>query len=195
MIAYLLIHYGAPSIFLWIINALIELVILAIVFYIVVWVLQAVGIPIPSKVIQLLGVLLALLIILSLFAGCSGVSPVAQATAQAVGKSTLTAVENLAAGAASKAAANATQVVLQDGTKTNLSDLEAAGSEGLFTQVLSVHTATDVGAIFNSFTANKMPAVGAKLTDAFAIADPQTPADKIAVVNAIANGVMTGATK
>lgn len=159
------------------------------------------GVTVPADAKQVpkspaLPLILVGLAILGLgLTGCSGtssltISPATKATASAVGKATLTAVEDLAAGAAARGAANASTVLLQDGTSTNAADLEAAGSEGLFTQVFSIQTAQDVAKIFNSFTANKTPAVAAQLASAYTAAAPVTQADKVAVVNALATGVI-----
>lgn len=80
MIAYLIWHLAGSSALAIVLNFLIELVILAIVFYLVVWVLGVIGIPVPQKVIQLLGVLVLLILILSLFAGCADLTPAQKTT-------------------------------------------------------------------------------------------------------------------
>jgi hypothetical protein len=49
-----------------VINLLIYICILAIVVYLIIWVLGIVGIPIPEKVVQLLWVIVALIAILML---------------------------------------------------------------------------------------------------------------------------------
>lgn len=72
LLAYFLIHAGGPIFVVAILNFLVELIILAIVFYVVVWILGLVGIAIPARIMQLLMALFALLLLLSLFTGCAG---------------------------------------------------------------------------------------------------------------------------
>ena len=52
-----------------ILSLLIYLVVLGIVFYLIIYVLKALGITVPTKVIQLVGVLVLLLVILWFFQG------------------------------------------------------------------------------------------------------------------------------
>lgn len=52
-----------------ILSLLIYLVILGLVFYLAVYVLGALGITVPQKVVQLVGVLVVLLVLLSFFGG------------------------------------------------------------------------------------------------------------------------------
>lgn len=97
MIAYYLFHFGGPILFVAILNFLIEAVLLAIVIYLVIWVLGIIGVPIPAKVLQLLWVLVFLVLIASLFSGCASLSP-AQKSAYS-DLSALAAVISTAAGA------------------------------------------------------------------------------------------------
>ena len=55
-----------------VIGLLIQLVILAIIVYLIIWVLQIIGVPLPAKVIQLLWVLVALIAILLIYRALIG---------------------------------------------------------------------------------------------------------------------------
>ena len=57
-----------------VINLLIQLVGLAIVVYLIIWVLGIIGVPLPGKVIQLLWVLVALIAILIIYRALIGAS-------------------------------------------------------------------------------------------------------------------------
>lgn len=52
-----------------VLNLLLLVVIIAIGFWLCVWILRAVGIPVPERVIQLLGVAALLIILLWFFTG------------------------------------------------------------------------------------------------------------------------------
>lgn len=55
---------GAAAMITTIITVLIYIVLLCIVMYLIIWVLEVVGVPIPAKIIQLLWVVVALIAIL-----------------------------------------------------------------------------------------------------------------------------------
>jgi|GEM_PF-5565535 len=150
MIAYLIWHLAGSSVLALVLNFLIELVILAIVFYLVVWVLGVIGIPVPQKVIQLLGVLVLLILILSLFAGCSTLnSPADKAAlkdaASVIGQAT---VNNVLAGVKSD---------LANGNKVDTASLASAAVFGLFSGVTQAVGNGDASTIIKSFSKGALP--------------------------------------
>lgn len=68
MIAYLLIHSAAGPLGL-IVNLIVYLILALIIFFIIQWAAAEFGIP--PKIVKLIGLLLFLLVILTVFIGCS----------------------------------------------------------------------------------------------------------------------------
>lgn len=68
LLSYFLIHTGAGPL-LWVINLVVYLIIALILWLILKWV--AVEFGVPEKILRLLGLLLFLLLVLSLFVGCT----------------------------------------------------------------------------------------------------------------------------
>lgn len=74
LLAYFLITgHGLSGPLLWIINIVILLLVALILWQIVKWAAAEFGVP--GKIVQLVGILLFLMLILSLFAGCSSLTP------------------------------------------------------------------------------------------------------------------------
>lgn len=71
MIAYLLIHSVAGPLGL-IVNLIVYLILALIIFFIIQWVAAEFGIP--PKIMKLIGLLLFLLVILTVFIGCSAIT-------------------------------------------------------------------------------------------------------------------------
>lgn len=162
LLAYYLIHAGGPVFVVAILNFLVELIILAIVFYVVVWILGLVGIAIPARIMQLLMALFALLLLLSLFTGCASLTP-AQKSAYSDAADTLgsAVVSNVASAATSD---------LQHG-QPNEAELESAAVFGLFSGVSQIIGNGDASTIISSFSNGTMPktaaaAKGVPLNDA-----------------------------
>lgn len=169
-LAYYLIHAGGPIFVVAILNFLVELIILAIVFYVVVWILGLVGIAIPARIMQLLMALFALLLLLSLFTGCA-LTP-AQKTAYGDAAKTLgsAVVSNVA---------SAAQSDLTSGHQ-NAADYEMAAAFGLFSGVSQIIGNGDASTIVSSFSNHTMPKTAAAVANI-----PATNANLAAVATVI----------
>jgi hypothetical protein len=72
-------------------------------------------------------------------------------------------------------------------------DMASAASAGLYASAPSVVNSKDIENIINAWSGNTLPTIATKAAQKFAVARPITPADKIAVTNAIAAALTTGA--
>lgn len=75
---------------------------------------------------------------------------------------------------------------------TNARDLEHSAATGVWKNVGTVDVASDVSNIVSAWNGGTAPAVATAAAQVFTAADPQTPAQKAAVMNVIA-GTISGA--
>lgn len=73
-------------------------------------------------------------------------------------------------------------------------DLASAASQGLWTNATSIVDSNTVAKIVNAWSDDSIKPVAAIAAQKFAEVNPQTPAEKVAVVNAIATGISNATT-
>lgn len=186
-LAYLIYsHQDLSSPLNWLINICIYLVVALIVWAIVKT--AASEFNVSAGIVKLIGLVLFLIFLLVIFTGCS-------TTTGDPAKDRRNAIANALLLDSAKVLGKAAFNILQTTASQELSGQDAdwghAAAKTLWSSSLSLSDFGDVSDAINGATQNRIPDVAAHAAEAFAMAAPQTPAEKVATVNAIA-GTISG---
>jgi hypothetical protein len=111
-----------------------------------------------------------------------------------VQRASLAVLGNLAGDAGKLAVGALSQAVMEAASgDTNMRDLQQSAATGAWKSVGTIDVAADVANIVNAWNGGSAPQVAASAAAVFAVANPQTPADKAVVVNTIAQTISNAA--
>jgi hypothetical protein len=183
----LALHFGALGAS-GIIGLLISILVFALIVLVVLWVLGLCGVPEPIR--RVVGAILALILLLSLLAGCA-LDP-GDTHQKRAGRVTVAVLQN-AAELAGRVAIATLKNAFEDGQNGQKVDLMHSATEGLWQESATIVSAKDVQRVVNAWGGGKLDTVAAASAAAYRAANPQTEADRKAVVSAIAGSLSAAA--
>ena len=138
----------------------------------------------PATLISLFGIsALVLLFVMLLIPGCA--TNTGNAKRDRAGRVTNAVLADVGDAVVSYATATLVQMVEQSADGKSI-DMASAASQGLYTSAPGINVADDVSRVIDAWSGHTLPGVSAQAAQSFALADPQTPSDKAAIVNTIA---------